>query len=98
MGSLAGEVSHQDPVAREMLQSLFGAWEELFRELLHRFQNDGLSSPEADTARLATGFVAAVQGGYLLAQASKDVAPMATAIDMSIAHLRLLGHERRKAS
>jgi hypothetical protein len=36
------------------------------------------------------GLLAAVQGGYLLAQASGDVAPMAAAIDMALAHLRLL--------
>jgi hypothetical protein len=49
-------------------------------------------------AQLATGFVAAVQGGYLLAQTSRDVTPMATAIDMAITPLHLLTREDGAAS
>jgi hypothetical protein len=33
-----------------------------------------------------------------LAQTSRDVAPMASAIDMAINHLTLLGRERDRAS
>jgi hypothetical protein len=36
------------------------------------------------------GLLAAAQGGYLLAQASRDVTPMASAIDMALAHLHML--------
>jgi hypothetical protein len=49
-------------------------------------------------AQLATGLVAAVQGGYLLAQTSRDVTPMASAIDMAIAHLSLLRRASDEAS
>jgi hypothetical protein len=38
--------------------------------------------------------MASVQGGYLLAQTSRDVGPMAVAVDMAIEHLRLLGKAR----
>lgn len=93
LGSLANEVSDQDAIAREKLHDLFRAWQELFEELLGRFQRDGVIPPDTDVAQLATGFVAAVQGGYLLAQTSRDVAPMASAIDMAIAHLQLLARE-----
>jgi AcrR family transcriptional regulator len=91
LGSLANEFSDQDAVAREKLHDLFGAWQELFEGVLRRFQRDGVIPQDADVTQLATGFVAAVQGGYLLAQTSRDVTPMASAIDMAIAHLRLLG-------
>ncbi|MFL1377750.1 TetR/AcrR family transcriptional regulator [Nocardiopsis protaetiae] len=94
LGSLANEVSDQDAVVRGKLDDLFKAWRELFEGLVHRFQEDGLIPQDTDAAKLAIGFVAAVQGGYLLAQTSRDVAPMATAIDMSIAHLDLLSRER----
>jgi AcrR family transcriptional regulator len=90
LGSLANEVSDQDPAARRQLHDLFRAWEDLFADLVRRFQQEGLVPPEADAAGLATGFVAAVQGGYLLAQTSRDVARMAAAIDMAITHLDLL--------
>jgi AcrR family transcriptional regulator len=98
LGSLANEVSDQDSLARAKLHDLFAAWQELFEDLIGRFQRDGVIPQDADVAQLATGFVAAVQGGYLLAQTSRDVAPMASAIDMAIAHLQLLAREQDRAS
>lgn len=90
LGSLANEVADQDAVARAKLDELFATWQELFAEVLERLQRDGVLPPDADIARLATGFVAVVQGGYLLAQTARDVTPMATSIDMAITHLELL--------
>jgi AcrR family transcriptional regulator len=98
LGSLANEVSDQDSAAREKLLDLFTAWQDLFEDLLHRFQQDGVIPPDTDVAPLATGFVAAIQGGYLLAQTSRDVTPMAAAIDMAIAHLTLLTYAQDRAS
>jgi AcrR family transcriptional regulator len=98
LGSLANEVSDQDSVARGKLHDLFMAWQELFEDLLGRFQREGVIPQDADVAQLATGFVAAVQGGYLLAQTSRDVTPMASAIDVAIAHLHLLAREQDEAS
>lgn len=95
LGSLANEVSDQDAVARRALNELFATWRELFEGVIRRLQEEGQLPPEADAGALATGLVAAVQGGYLLAQTSRDVAPMATAIDMAISHLRLLGDASR---
>lgn len=90
LGSLANEVSDHDWVARLKLHELFSAWQQLFQDVLQRFQQNGVIPQQADVNQLATGFVAAVQGGYLLAQTSRDVTPMASAIDMAIAHLQLL--------
>lgn len=90
LGSLANEVADQDAIARQQLVALFAAWRELFEDLLRRFQDRGLIPRDADVAQLATGLLAVVQGGYLLAQTARDVAPMATAIDLAIAHLRSL--------
>jgi hypothetical protein len=67
-------------------------------DLIRRFQRDGVIPQDADVIQLATGFVAAVQGGYLLAQTSRDVRPMASAIDMAMAHLKLLAREQDEAS
>jgi len=94
LGSLANEVADQDSLARAKLNDLFTAWQELFDGVLRRFQADGVLPPDVDVAQLATGFVAAVQGGYLLAQTARDVAPMASAIDMAIAHVQLLARDR----
>lgn len=98
LGSLASEVSDQDLIARRKLNELFIVWQELFEDLLRRFQRDGVLPPDVNVAQLAVGFIAAVQGGYLLAQTSHDVTPMATAIDVSIAHLRLIAGEQGVAA
>lgn len=98
LGSLANEVSDQDSIARRKLNELFMAWQELFEDLLRRFQREGVIPRDADVAQLATAFVAAVQGGYLLAQTSRDVTPMASAIDVAIAHLQLLAREHGETS
>jgi AcrR family transcriptional regulator len=90
LGSFANEVADQDAIAREKLRELFDAWHELFEAALRRFQASGLLPGDADVSELATGLLAAVQGGYLLAQTARDVAPMAAAIDMAIDHLELL--------
>lgn len=97
LGSLANEVSDQDAVAREKLQELFATWQELFGDVMRRFRQDGVIPQGADVAQLSAGFVAAVQGGYLLAQTARDVAPMAAAVDMAIAHLELLAREDNEA-
>jgi AcrR family transcriptional regulator len=90
IGSIANEVADHDAIARKQLDDLFTAWHELFDDLLRRFQAAGLIPADADVPALATGLLAAVQGGYLLAQTARDVTPMAAAIDMAVAHLQLL--------
>jgi TetR/AcrR family transcriptional repressor of nem operon len=94
LGSLANEVADQDSIARQKLHELFWAWQELFEDLLRRFQKAGRIPQEADVSQLATGLLAAVQGGYLLAQTSRDVTPMAAAIDMALAHLHMVDSKR----
>jgi hypothetical protein len=56
-------------------------------------KREAVIQEDADVAELATAFVAAVHGGYLLAQTSHDVTPMAWAIDVAIAQLQLLPRE-----
>ncbi|GAA2056884.1 TetR/AcrR family transcriptional regulator [Leifsonia soli] len=97
LGSLANEVADHDWVARLKLEELFSAWEQLFMDVIERLQDDGLVPASANVRQLATGFVAAIQGGYLLAQTSRDVAPMESAIDMAITHLQLLAMADERA-
>lgn len=98
LGSLVIEVADQDAIARRKLHDLFSVWHELFEGVLQRFQSAGVIPPHTDVSQLAIGLLATVQGGYLLAQAARDVAPMASAIDMGLAHLRLLGDTQAAAS
>ena len=48
----------------------------------------GALKPDADPGQLAIGLMAALQGGYLLANAAHDVQPMEIAIDQALEHLK----------
>lgn len=98
LGALAVEVAEHDAVARTKLNELFAAWEELFDVILRRFQSQRLLPSDVDVARLSVAFLAAVQGGYLLAQTARDVDPMAAAIDVFIDHLQMLADQERAVS
>jgi AcrR family transcriptional regulator len=90
LGALASEVSDHDALARQVLSQLFAEWQGLLADVLRRLQEGGSLPPEAPVEQLATGLMAALQGGYLLAQTARDVAPMATSLDMALAHIESL--------
>ncbi|BBZ54648.1 MULTISPECIES: TetR/AcrR family transcriptional regulator [Mycobacteriaceae] len=90
LGNLVIEVADQDDQARTSLSQHFANWEGLLANGFRRMIEDGVLPSDADPDALATGLMAALQGGYLLAQAEHDVAPMATALDMALAHIESL--------
>ncbi|MBB5790275.1 TetR family transcriptional regulator C-terminal domain-containing protein [Jiangella mangrovi] len=90
LGSLAVEVSDQDDVARSALAETFGEWEGLIEAGLRRMQEARTLAADADPRKLATGLMAALQGGYLLAQAAHDTTPMEIALDLALDHIRTL--------
>ena len=98
LGALVNDVADHDAAARQMLDDLFVAWRDLLNGVLRRLQRAEVLDQSIDTERLAIGLLAAVQDGYLLAQTARDVAPMATAIDVTLAHLERLAAESRAAS
>jgi AcrR family transcriptional regulator len=90
LGTLASEVSDQDDLARQALSRLFSEWQGLLEGVLRRLQDKGALPAEAPIDQLATGLMAALQGGYMLAQTARDVTPMATSIDMALAYIESL--------
>lgn len=96
LGSLAAELADQDEGLRVSLARHFAEWEDLLRAGFTRMRDAGRLRADADPAALATGLVAAVQGGYLLAQTAHDAGPMRIAMDMAIGHVRAYasGEER----
>jgi len=88
LGSMASELSDEDEQARTLLADLFKTWEGLIAAGLERMQVKGALKPDADPEQLATGLMAAVQGGYLLANTAHDVRPMELAIDMALEYLK----------
>jgi len=87
LGSMANELSDEDEEARVSLNELFKNWEELIAAGLRRMQAKGTLSPKADPGHLAIGIMAALQGGYLLADTAHDVRPMEIALDLALEHL-----------
>jgi TetR/AcrR family transcriptional repressor of nem operon len=88
LGSFAGELADQDEAARASLQDHFTEWQELISAGLARMIDKGVLRPDADADVLAIGLMAALQGGYLLAQTARDVAPMKVALDMALEHVK----------
>lgn len=88
LGSLAAEVADVDEEARKEVERYFAAWQGLLSAGLERMRGNGVLRANADPDALATGLLAALQGGYLLAQTARDVRPMEVALDMAIAHVR----------
>jgi AcrR family transcriptional regulator len=90
LGSLAGELADRDEDARAALAGHFRTWRELLAGGLERMRRNGSLRSDADPDALATGVIAALQGGYLLAQTERSIRPMEIALDMALAHLRSL--------
>jgi TetR/AcrR family transcriptional repressor of nem operon len=90
LGSLASEVSDHDALARQALARLFSEWQGLLAGVLQRLQDGGALPPDVSLDQLATGLMAALQGGYMLSQTARNVTAMATSIDMALAHIESL--------
>lgn len=90
LGSLANDVADHDAAARQSLNRLFEEWQELLVDVLRRLRDAGTLPKDASIDPLATGLMAALQGGYMLAQTARDVTPMAMSLDMALAHIESL--------
>jgi TetR/AcrR family transcriptional repressor of nem operon len=88
LGSLASELSDQDEQARTALAATFASWEKLIADGLRRMQSNGSLRPDANPDKLSVGLMAALQGGYLLANTEHDVTPMEIALDMALDHIK----------
>jgi AcrR family transcriptional regulator len=90
LGSMANELSDSDEVARTALADAFARWEGLLADGLRRMQAKGSLSAAADPDKLAVGLMAALQGGYLLANTAHDVTPMEVSLDMALDRIESL--------
>src|SRR4051794_10884056 len=90
LGSMANELSDTNDEARALLDDAMRTWEQLLVDGFNRMIESGVLRSEADPEKLAIGMMAALQGGYVLAQAAHDAAPMDTALNMAIDSVRAL--------
>jgi TetR/AcrR family transcriptional regulator, transcriptional repressor for nem operon len=88
LGSLAAELSDTDDKARVSLAEHFAQWQAMLAAALQRMRDRGALNAEIDAPALATGLLAAVEGGYLLSQTAHDPRLMQTALNAAIGHVK----------
>ena len=88
IGSLVGQLAETDPRTQLALAAAFERWHAHLVDGLNSMQRHGKLDRRADTSVLATATLAAIQGGFLLAQATRDPDQLAIALDAAYAHLR----------
>ena len=94
LGAMVSQLADRDEHSRIQLAGYFAEWRGLAATTLRRIQTGGQLRRDADPDELATGLIAALQGGYVLAQASRDVDHMASAIEMALARIRFFADHR----
>lgn len=87
LGSLVGVLADQHESARHALMAGFALWESYVAEALARMSAKGELSSRADPATLATSVMAALQGGLLLAQTTRDTSRLEKALDMALGYV-----------
>ncbi len=88
LGSLASEIIKTDLDVHDELASAFDQWRDIFRDGIERMQRLGRISAEADPRQLANLLLAAFQGGMLLAQVARDIAPLKDALQTAIDYVQ----------
>jgi hypothetical protein len=84
LGALSAQLSDDDERSRTALALAFESWHQLLIETLTRLRDLGVLTIDADPHKLGTGLLAALQGGYILAQSAHDPQPIADALDMAL--------------
>ncbi|GAB3895356.1 TetR/AcrR family transcriptional regulator [Microbispora bryophytorum] len=92
IGALANELACRCDDARQSLAAVFARWQGLLADGLTRMRESGELDPGADPRELSVAVIAALQGGYLLAETMQDERPLAVALDMALGHVK--GHVR----
>ena len=88
IGTLATEVAGRNEAARLQAAAGFDAWERLLADALERMRQRGELRADAPPGALATGLLASIEGGMVLSQARKDMAPLRIAVDAGLAQVR----------
>jgi AcrR family transcriptional regulator len=87
LGSLVGELADQSEPARQVLAQCFADWQSYLSEGLEAMRDKGELAAQADAAELALTVMSALQGGLLMAQATRSARPVELALNMALGHL-----------
>jgi AcrR family transcriptional regulator len=88
IGTLSAEVAGRNEEARLQAAAGFDAWERLLAGALERMRERGELRADAEPAALATGLLASIEGGMVLAQARRDMASLRVAVEAGLALVR----------
>ncbi len=88
IGSLASELANLDEAARVDLAAGLERWETAIRLGLGAMRDRGELRSDADPEHLALATLAALQGGLLLVQTSKDATPLRAGLDAALGYIR----------
>lgn len=87
IGTLAAELTDGPDGARGLVTDAFGSWEGLLADALSRMRANGELTSSANPAELATGLLAAMEGGMLLGQVREDAAPLRAALIVGLGYI-----------
>ena len=87
IGTLAAELTEGPDGARSLVTDAFGSWEKLLADALSRIRANGELTSRANPAELATGLLAAMEGGMLLGQVRADVDPLEAALAVGLGYI-----------
>ena len=90
VGALAIELSGSSPCMQRHVAEAFSRWENSLADAFGSMKKKELLEPKAQPALLAEAVLTAIQGGYLLSTARRNVRPMQTALAAAYTQLRAL--------
>jgi TetR/AcrR family transcriptional regulator, transcriptional repressor for nem operon len=87
IGTLASELTAGPEPARRVVVDAFASWESFLAQALTRIRDAGELRSDADPSTLATGLLAALEGGMFLGQVRRDPAPLRVALTAGLGYL-----------
>ena len=81
-----GELADQSEPARRVLAQCFAQWQSYLSEGFEAMRDKGELAARADPAELALTVMSALQGGLLMAQATRRARPLELALGMALQH------------
>jgi TetR/AcrR family transcriptional regulator, transcriptional repressor for nem operon len=88
IGALVSQLAEADEQARLALAEAFGRWQAHLAGGLRDLRAEGKLARRVNIDELATATLAAIQGGLVLTQTTRDPRQLATALDGAYAYLR----------
>jgi hypothetical protein len=81
------QLADQSEPARRVLAQCFAEWQTYLSDGFEAMRNNGELAAQADPAELALTLMSALQGGLLMAQATRSARPLELALNMALQHM-----------